>query len=181
MTDRPTVLSVVAMLRELLLAGVVASAIGCAAAQPTPEEDLARLEQRLNRLQADEAARPPPQRTAAEIAENAEYEANKQRINAAGLAWQLKQRQIADDARIAEKQSAEHSREEWLEIARDICHPNKCDGGPVDVNCMGDNPPEWAMVQASVESCLNPRARKRSPNALSPEDEAAWRKRVSGK
>jgi hypothetical protein len=119
--------------------------------------------------------RPEELAKATEAAELAESDANRLRIHNAAL-----ERDLKEDA-LKARPDAERSPKEWLALAREVCRPIRCDDKPIDVNCVGGIPPEWARVQATVEWCLKPSLRTRSSNAMRPEDEAAWRKRVTGK
>lgn len=133
------------MVRNLWLAGGLAVA-GCAA-QATPQPQ--QVHQNAN-VEASRASAIAP---AAATAELDESEAARQRIRAEALARQTKQRERSASALLREEQEVVHSREDWLKFARDVCHPIRCDGGPIDVNCVGGIPPEWARMQAGTEAC----------------------------
>jgi hypothetical protein len=132
------------MVRNLWLAGGLAVA-GCAA-QATPEPQ--RVHQNANI-----AASRAPATASQSATELDEGEVARQRIRAEALARQTKQRERSEAARLRDEQAAIHSREDWLKLAREVCHPVRCTGGPIDVNCAGGIPPEWARVQAGTEAC----------------------------
>jgi hypothetical protein len=133
------------MVRNLWLTGGLAVA-GCAA-QATPQP------QQVHQNASVEASRAPTTAPVPATTEQDEGEVARQRIRSEAIARQTKQRERSASPRLRDEQETIHSREDWLKLARDVCHPIRCDGGPIDVNCAGGIPPEWARMQAGTEAC----------------------------
>ena|SRR6185369_498479 len=119
----------------------------CAAQTPQPER--LSLPQNAN-VQPSTAQSAAPLPTASAVDED---EVARQRAYARAAEIYERQLQLSARAQQRERDNSERTPEEWLRLAREVCRPNRCDGGPIDVNCYGGNPPEWARSQAGTEQC----------------------------
>jgi len=128
-----------------LVSGVFVAS--CAAQTPQPER--LSLPQNAN-VQPSTAQSAAPLPTASAVDED---EVARQRAYARAAEIYEERLRLYERERLREHQATERTPEEWLRLAREVCRPNRCDGGPIDVNCYGGNPPEWAQSQAATEKC----------------------------